>query len=129
MYLDFMLITKTTNVVVKMILADHVIPWSIEEWISQMQDCIANRKLRILIVLVIHSVWILAIQKDNILGLIRPNFSSKKDSFDERPLSPGLIYDYDSFKNAQIEIKNSNWYRGYRDNIKLTFSKVNGQFY
>ena len=35
------------------------------------------------------------IHKDNILGLIRPNFSSKKESFDERPLSPGLINDYD----------------------------------
>ena len=44
------------------------------------------------------------IHKDNILGLIRPNFCSKKESFDERPLSPGLKYDYDNSKTfVQIE--------------------------
>ena len=52
------------------------------------------------------------IHKDNILGLIRPNFCSKKESFDERPLSPGLINDYDSKTFVQIERQKTNWYRG-----------------
>ena len=53
-----------------------------------------------------ESPSMILIHKDNILGLVRPNFSSKKDSFDERPLSPGLTYDYDNSKTfSQIEIK------------------------
>ena len=48
------------------------------------------------------------IHKDNILGLIRPNFCSKKESFDERPLSPGLINDYDSKTFVQIERQKTN---------------------
>ena len=108
MYLGFMPITKITNVVVKMNLANHVIPWYTEEWIENIKgtkDRIFQRSYsRIVLKFLIH--------KDNILGLIRPNFCSKKESFDERPLSPGLINDYDSKTFVQIERQKTNWYRG-----------------